>query len=201
MKAIVKLPVLVLALSPFLTRCTNASSHENNGKPVTPAVKKAHPRRVDSLSSEPQITHIASGNLETQIARVVSYSYLDIEDYEEDTFTKAPTFQMMPGYSRYFWKYDPHPKVILTRKQWHRLLAIISAPATYKPVNSNCLSPRNCFCFYNKRKEIIGYYQVCFENGRLISVPSFKGSESGTFSESGVKRLRKFCLSAGITCR
>jgi len=77
MKAIVKLPVLVLALSPFLTRCTNASSHENNGKPIPPAVKKTRPRRVDSLSSEPQITHIASGNLETQIARVVA-SAVDI---------------------------------------------------------------------------------------------------------------------------
>ena len=35
----------------------------------------------------------------------------------------------------------------------------------------------------------------------LISIPAFKGSESGTLSESGVKRLRNFCLSAGITAR
>ncbi|HEY4111966.1 hypothetical protein [Puia sp.] len=197
MKAIVKLPVLILALLPFLTRCTNASSHET---PVKPAVKKSHPKR-DSLSSEPQINHIASGNLGSRISRVVCYSYLDIEDYEEDTFTRAPSFQMMPGFSRFFWKYDPHPKVVLTKKQTRRLLAIISTPRTYKPISSSCRSPRTCFCFYNKKKEIIGYYEVCFENSRLIAVPNFHGSESGTLSEQGAKRLRSLCLSAGISVR
>jgi hypothetical protein len=200
MKAIVKLPALLLALAPFLTRCTNASSHEVVAKPMAPAAKRPH-KKADSLVSEPQLTHIAGGDLKSQITRIVSYSYLDIEDYEEDTFSRAPSFQMMPGFSRYMWKYDPHPKVVLTKKQTRRLLAIIGSPKTYKPVRSNCYSPRNCFCFYNARKEIIGYYQVCFENGRLISVPGFSGSESGTLSESGARRLRSFCLSAGITAR
>lgn len=136
-----------------------------------------------------------------QITRIVSYSYLDMEDYEEDTFSRAPSFQMMPGYSRYLWKYDPHPKVILSKKQIRRLLAIINAPKTYKKIKSTCYSPRNCFCFYNAKKEIIGYYQVCFESSRLYSVPDFKGSTSGTLSESGIKRLRNFCLSAGIMVR
>src|SRR6266404_510827 len=155
MKPILKLPVLILALSPFFIGCTNASSHEN-APASTPAKsqKKKPPVKVDSLVSEPQVTHIASGNLKTQIARVVSYSYLDVEDYEEDTFSRAPTFQMMPGFSRFLWKYDPHPKVILTKKQTRKLLAIIGSPKTYKPIHSTCYSPRNCFCFYNAKKEI-----------------------------------------------
>jgi len=204
MKATVKLPVLALALAPFFTHCTNASSHErqeNHEKPVKPAVKK--PRtKTDSLAGEPQITHFAGGeNWTAQIARVVSYSYLDVEDYEEDTFTRASSFQMMPGFSRPLWKYDPHPKVVLTKKQVRKLLAIISSPLTYKPIHSNCYSPRNCFCFYNAKKEIIGYYQVCFDNSRLVSVPNLSGSESGTFSEIGGRRLKSFCRSAGITAR
>ena len=200
MKAIVNLLSLTLGLGLFVIGCTNASSHER-----TPTAAKAEKSKLhksgDSLSSEPQISHIADGNPAPRIARVVCYSYLDIDDYEEDTFTRAPTFQMMPGFSRFFWKYDPHPKVVLTKKQSRRLLAIIGNPKTYKSVQSNCYSPRNCFCFYNSKKEIVGYYQVCFENGRLISVPQFSGSESGTLSESGLKRLRNFCLSAGITVR
>ena len=202
MKAVITFPILVLALASFLARCTNASSHERqeNSKPSKPAVKK--PRiRTDSLAAEPQLTHFAGGNIKPQIARVVCYSYLDVEDFEEDTFTRASSIQIMPGFSRPLWKYDPHPKVVLTKKQTRKLLAIISAPQSYKPLRSNCYSPRNCFCFYNAKKEIIGYYQVCFENGRLISMPYFPGSDSGTFSESGVRRLKTFCRSAGITAR
>ena len=178
--------------------CNTTTAHSKTTPP--PAKKKPHVI-VDSVAVEPQTTHIAYGDLRAQVTRVVSYSYLDVEDYEEDTFSKAPLLQMMPGYSRVGWKYDPRPKVVLTKKQVHRLLTILSAPKTYKQVKSTCYSPRNCFCFYNAKKEIIGYYQVCFDNGRLISVPAFKGSESGTLSESGVKRLRNFCLSAGITAR
>jgi hypothetical protein len=126
-----------------------------------------------------------------------------VEDYEEDTFSRAPSFQMMPGFVRPLWKYDAHPKVVLTKKQTRKLLTIISSPLTYKPIRSNCLSPRNCFCFYNAKKEIIGYYEVCFDNGRLISVPSFpgSGSGSGTLSDLGVRRLKSFCRSNGITAR
>ena len=207
MRLIACLSALVVALAPFLTGCTNASSHEKSPVPGKPVAKtadkpaaKVHPK-PDTLTTEPQITHIAAGNLKTQITRVVSYSYLDIEDYEEDTFSRAPTFQMMPGFSRFMWKYDPHPKVVLTRKQTHRLLTIIGSPKTYDPIKSACRSPRNCFCFYNKKKEIIGYYEVCFENGRLIAVPEFPGSESCTLSETGLKQLRRFCRSAGITAR
>jgi hypothetical protein len=198
-KTLVKIPFLLVSLSPLLIGCTNASPHDKS-KNAPPVAKRPH-ARIDSLSREPQTANIGSGEINAQITRVVSYSYLDIEDYEEDTFSKAPSFQMMPGYSRFLWKYDPHPKVILTKKQTRRLLAIINTPKTYKKIKSNCYSPRNCFCFYNAKKEIIGYYQVCFESSRLFSVPAFKGSESGTLSESGVKRLRNFCLSAGITAR
>jgi hypothetical protein len=197
MRAIPVLSLLLLCLSPFFSGCNNASSHGNT-KP--PAIKKP-PVPIDSLAGEPQVTNIRSGKSGSPIVRVVSYSYLDVEDYEEDTFTRASSFQMMPGFSRYGWKYDPHPKVVLTRKQIRRLLAIISSPKTYKPIRSNCYSPRNCFCFYNAKKEIVGYYKVSFEEGRLFAVPGFNGSESGTFSASGVKRLRNFCRSAGITCR
>ena len=198
MRTIVKIQVLLLSLSPLLYGCTNASSHN---KTTPPAAKK--PRvNIDSIAREPQVTHIESGVIGPQkISRVVSYSYLDIEDYEEDTLSKAASFQIMPGYARYLWKYDPHPKVVLTKRQIRRLLAIINSPKTYKNVKSTCYSPRNCFCFYNAKKEIVGYYQVCFENNRLYCVPDFKGSESGTLSESGAKRLKNFCLSAGITVR
>jgi hypothetical protein len=200
MRIIPALPVLTLALAPFLTRCTNAASHETTLISSKPAAKKTSPK-PDSIAVEPQISHIASGLVGAQVSRVVCYSFLDIEDYEEDTLTKAPMFQMMPGFSRYLWKYDPHPKVILAKRQTRKLLAILSSQNTYKPVQSTCRSPRNCFCFYNKKKEIIGYYEVSFESGRLVSVPQFPGSESGTFSESGLKRLRSFCRSAGITTR
>lgn len=203
MRIIPALPVITLALAPFLTRCTNAASHEKT--PISPkstaaAAKKTTPK-PDTLAVEPQSTHIASGNFNALVSRVVCYSYLDIEDYEEDTLTKAPMFQMMPGFSRYLWKYDPHPKVVLTKKQTRKLLAIISSPKTYKPLQSTCRSPRNCFCFYNKKKEIIGYYEVSFESGRLIAVPGFPGSESGTFTATGLRKLRSFCRSAGITTR
>jgi len=202
MRIIPSLPILTLALAPFLTRCTNASSHEKTpvlSKPATPA-KKTTPK-PDTLVVEPQLTHIASGNISSQVSRVVCYSYLDIEDYEEDTLTKAPMFQMMPGFSRYLWKYDPHPKVVLTKRQTRKLLAILSSPKTYKPLQSTCRSPRNCFCFYNKKKEIVGYCEVSFESGRLIAVPGFAGSDSGTFTATGLKKLRNFCRSAGITTR
>jgi hypothetical protein len=199
MRIIILISVVMVSLAAGLAGCTNASPHSNSK--TTPAHAKKPPVKIDSISREPQATNIGDGELGSKITRVVSYSYLDIEDYEEDTFSKAPSFQMMPGYSRFLWKYDPHPKVILTKKQTHRLLAIINTPKTYKKIKSNCYSPRNCFCFYNAKKEIIGYYQVCFESSRLFSVPAFKGSESGTLSESGVKRLRNFCLSAGITAR
>ena len=200
MRIMPSLPVLTIALAPFFSGCTNASSHETTSIPSKPTAKKTSPK-PDSLAVEPQVSHIASGNISSQVSRVVCYSYLDIEDYEEDTLTKAPMFQMMPGFSRYLWKYDPRPKVVLTKRQTRRLLAILSSPKTYRPVQSTCRSPRNCFCFYNKKKEIIGYCEVSFENGRLIAVPGFPGSDSGTFSESGLKRLRSFCRSAGITAR
>ena len=178
--------------------CNTTTAHSKNA-PLS--IKKKPHAGVDSVAVEPQTTHIAYGDLPARVTRVVSYSYLDVEDYEEDTFSRAPMLQMMPGYARAGWKYDPHPKVVLTKRQIRRLLAILNAPKTYKQVKSTCYSPRNCFCFYNAKKEIIGYYQVCFESSRLISIPAFKGSESGTLSESGVKRLRNFCLSAGITAR
>jgi len=203
MRIIPALPVLTLALAPFLTRCTNAASHEKTpiSPKSTPAAAKKTTPKPDTLAVEPQSTHIASGNFNSQVSRVVCYSYLDIEDYEEDTLTKAPMFQMMPGFSRYLWKYDPHPKVVLTKKQTRKLLAIVSSPKTYKALQSTCRSPRNCFCFYNKKKEIIGYYEVSFESGRVIAVPGFPGSESGTFTATGLKKLRSFCRSAGITTR
>jgi len=203
MRIIPSLPVLTLALAPFLTRCTNASSHENPPSPHKPAAtKKANPApQPDSLAVEPQTTHITSGNLAAQTSRVVCYSYLDMEDYEEDTLTKGPNYQMMPGFSRFLWKYDPHPKVVLTKRQTRKLLAIMNSPKTYRPIHSSCRSPRNCFCFYNKKKEIIAWCEVSFENSRLIAVPGFPGSESGTFSETGAKKLRTLCRSAGITVR
>jgi hypothetical protein len=194
---LLKILVLLVAVSPLFIRCTTTPSHAKSAPPPP----KKQQVNIDSIPREPQVTHIASGDPTSQIARVVSYSYLDIEDYEEDTLTRAHSFQMMPGYARYLWKYDPHPKVILTKKQVHRLLTIINSPRSYEKVRSTCYSPRNCFCFYNSKKEIIGYIQVCFESGRLYAVPDFKGTESGTLSKSGIKRLRNFCLSAGITVR
>src|ERR1700749_5110219 len=105
MRSLIRLPALLLLCAPFLTRCTNASSHEKAPAPPKPAGKKHQPT-PDSLISEPQITHIAHGDLRCQSTRVVCYSYLDIEDYQEDTFTRASNFQMMPRFSRPLWKYD-----------------------------------------------------------------------------------------------
>ena len=199
MKPLVKIPLLLLSLSPLFMGCNTTTAHSKNA-PLA-IKKKPHTAGADSVTVEPQTTHIAYGDLSARTTRVVCYSYLDVEDYEEDTFSRGPLLQMMPGYSRAGWKYDPHPKVILTKKQIRRLLAILNTPKTYKQVKSTCYSPRNCFCFYDTKKEIIGYYEVCFENSRLVAVPGFKGSQSGTLSESGAKRLRNFCLSAGITAR
>jgi hypothetical protein len=62
-----------------------------------------------------------------------------------------------------------------------------------------CYFPRNCFIFYNNRNEIIGFYEVCLECGRMISIPECKVSLKGGLSGIGLKEFERFCTSAGIT--
>lgn len=135
----------------------------------------------------------------SNIAKVVSYSFLDVHDYDEDSLIKGQLLRIMPKYDQYLRKGDPHPKVILTGAQIPRLLSIINDPKSYRNVTAFCYSPRNCFCFYNNRNEIVGFYEVCFECTRMESVPAFKASKKGGLTDDAADRLKKFCLAAGIT--
>ena len=85
LRTIVKIHVLLLSLSPLFMGCNTTTAHSKNA-PLS--IKKKPHAGVDSVAVEPQTTHIAYGDLPARVTRVVSYSYLDVEDYEEDTFSR-----------------------------------------------------------------------------------------------------------------
>ena len=124
----------------------------------------------------------------------------DLDEEEDDTMNRGQLLQMMPGYAQYLRKNDPRPKVILTGEKIPRLLSIINDPKTYKNGSAFCYNPRNFFCFYNSRNEIIAYYEVCFECGKFDARPEIKTRKKDPgFREAGLNRLSKFCRAAGIS--
>jgi len=187
------------ALVPFLLllQCCKNPDPNKHPAPQTASAK------TDSISAEPQKTNFGrDGNKffpSSNITKVVSYTFLD--DYEEgnDTLDKGQLLKIMPNYDQYLNKKDPHPKVILTGSQITQLLSIINDAKSYQLATAFCYSPRNCFCFYNARNEIVGWYELCFECSRMESLPVFKASKKGGLTEAAALRLKNFCITTGIT--
>lgn len=191
-----KLPLSLLLV---LFLCCKTSTRQ----PVSsaPAVKQ------DTISAESQKVSFGKNGAYlfpvSNITKVISYSFLDVHDYEmgSDSLIKGQLLQIMPNYDQYLRKDDPHPKVILTGAKIPALLSILNDPKSYKNATAFCYSPRNCFCFYNNRNEIVGFYEVCFECTRMESRPVFRASRKGGLTDEAADRLKKFCLAAGITVR
>jgi len=135
------------------------------------------------------------------VARVAGYSFLDNHDYEMDSSSKGTVLRIMPDYQPYSRKNDPHAKVILSDKQIDTLLAMINDAHNYKNATAFCFFPRNCFCFYNRNNEIIGFYEICFECTRMESLPAFGASKRGGLSDAVAARLETFCKSLQMIVR
>ncbi len=165
----------------------------------------AHKEGTDTISYEPQKVNFSKTQKNSfpgsNIEKVISYSFLDVHDYEDDSMSKGQLLQIMPDYDQYTWKNDPHPEISLTKRDISKLLTIINDPKNYGFGASFCYFPRNCFCFYNGKNEIIGFYEICFECARIQSIPEFKISRKGGLTDKGAHELRNFCTSAGITLR
>jgi hypothetical protein len=163
--------------------------------PKQPEVKKA-----DTVAAEPQKVNFAKKFPRRDIAKVVSYSFVDEEaDGLSDT---GQLLQMFPGYAQYLRKNDPRPKVFLNEAQISKLLSIVNNPKTYKRGSAMCYNPRNLFCFYNSRNEIVAYYEICFECGKFDARPALTDTLKDIgLSEPGAGALDKFCRSAGISMK
>ena len=196
MKRLFLLPILLVA----------ACSHESGktAKKTGASAHSVHPKKTtDSIAPESQLTRIDHAKRahfpESEVSKAVAYSFLDDHDYEDDSLTKGQLLPIMPDYSQYLWKYDRHPKVRLNRRQARHLLSIINDPKNYGVGAAFCYSPRNCFCFYDAKNEIIGFYELCFECSRIESIPQFTSSRKGGLSDKGVRELKRFCQAAGVT--
>lgn len=179
------------------------------GCPNKPISKTDSPKptaltsRTDTIVCEPQLEKFGKTSkgffLGSGAVKAVSYSFLDIHDYEMDSSDRGQLLAIMPNYDQYLSKKDPNPKVILTRLQTQRLLSIINDPGNYSNTAAFCYNPRNCFCFYNSKNEIIGWYELCFECARIQSIPEFRLCKKGGLNDRGLKKFREFCTSATIT--
>ena len=185
---------LILAL--FIISCSQA-------KHDPPKNSAAQTHKVDTVTREPQVVRFNKTKkntfLDAGAVRVVSYSFLDVHDYEMDSSDCGQLLSIMPNYDQYLSKKDRHPKIVLTRSQTQKLLSIINNPESYSNTAAFCDYPRNCFCFYNSKNEIIGWYEVCFECARIASIPEFKLCRKGGLNDRGLNKLKKFCTSANIT--
>ena len=198
MKSIIR--AYILALLPALIGCKGDPGKPSGNKAPD---KQAAPATPAAVTPEPQSVNFTKtkGNLfpDKNIVKAVSYSFLDVHDYELDSSNRGQLLMIMPNYDQYLKKDDPHPKVILTKAQTQRLLALINDPGIYSNTCAECYSPRNCFCFYNDRNEIVGWYELCFECGRIMSIPEFRLCKKGGLTDKGLDRLKQFCTSARIT--
>jgi hypothetical protein len=160
-----------------------------------PAKPRSVASRVGTVTQEPQTTHFSKNKKgrfpDSGIVRAVGYSFLDEE--EDDTTNRGQLITIMPRYAQYLNRKDPHPKAILTRPQTQELLAIINDPGNYSNTRAECDNPRNCFCFYNSKNEIVGWYEVCFECGVINCIPEFTVCRKGGLTDRGVDRLKAFC--------
>jgi len=188
-----------LFLTLFLTLASVAC--KNDRKTTTSESRPS--ARPDTVAAESQKMHLDKEKkalfLPSGAAKVISYSFLDIHDYEFDSALKGQLLRVMPEYSQYLRKDDPHPKTILTKSETQKLLCIINTANTYARGGASCYFPRNCFVFYNSKDEITGYYEICFECGRISSFPEFKLARKGGLSDFGLAQLRSFCQRTGIT--
>jgi hypothetical protein len=97
---------------------------------------------------------------------------------------------------------DPHAKLVLNKEQTADLLSIFHDPKTYRFNYADCDYPRNIFCFYDDRNEIIAFFEVCFECGRFNAYPFLNNPNKRIgLSQAGSERLKRFCRSAGILTR
>src|SRR5450631_1479797 len=155
-----------------------------------------HKIMADTVVFEPQKTVIEKKKhrffLDSNVVRAVSYSFLDVHDYEDDSMSRGRIVQIMSNYDQFLWKYDPHPVISLKRTQSIQLLSIINNPNNYGYGASFCYYPRNCFCFYNSKNEIIGFYEICFECNRVQSLPEFQICKRGGLNEHGTNVLKEF---------
>lgn len=169
-----------------------AGCNRRQGSPYQPGQKSA-----DTVAAEPQMVYFPKTFPASGISKVVSYSFLDEE--EDDTSARGQLLQIMPNYTQYLRKDDRRSKVVLTGGQVSRLLSIVNTPGTYKLGAAFCYNPRNCFCFYNNRNEIIGFYEICFECSRMVAMPELNISrKGGGLTDSGAARLAAFCRSIGV---
>lgn len=167
---------------------------------------QAHGGRFrDSISRESQRTNFPKRRqktfLDKSVERAVSYSFMDMHDYEDDSSDRGQLLTIMPNYEQYLWEKDPRPKVMLNHSQTLKLLGLINDPVFYEPSRAECDFPRNCFVFYNVHNEIVGWYEVCFECCVINSIPAFPASRKGGLSDRGTRDLINFCKLAGITIR
>lgn len=79
-----------------------------------------------------------------------------------------------------------------------QLLSIINDPGNYSNTAAFCYNPRNCFCFYNSKNEIVGWYEVCFECARVSSIPAFALCRKGGLNDRGLNRLKTLCTSVKL---
>ena len=160
-------------------------------------------KQADTVTAESQKIRLAKKFPRTGISKVVSYSFMDEEeDVFEDSLNIGQLLQMFPGYSHYLRKNDPRPKVFLKGAQIAKLLSIINNPKTYKHGSAMCYNPRNLFCFYNDRNEIVSWYEVCFECSKFDARPALTDTLKDIgLSQRGADALDKFCRSAGITIK
>jgi hypothetical protein len=189
----------------FLLSSSVLTCRDKNDK-TKKSVIESDSKARDSIYVESQVVNFGKGKYNIflkrkDVNRTVEYSYLDVHDYEDDTFTKGPILQIMPKVTEFSWKYDPKPKVVLTNEQAAELLSIINDPNNYKFGRAFCFFPRNCFCFYNSKNEIIGFLEVCFECSQIESFPRFKNARKGDLTDQCSEKLSKLCKLAGATVR
>lgn len=194
MKTIMRIYVLVLL--PIWLGCSDKPNKPDKPEKQPPASKTLitrAPQKVNFSTTKKTLFP------DPGIVKAISYSFLDVHDYEFDSSNRGQLLTIMPNYDQYLSKSDPHPKVILTKNQTRELLSIINDPDNYSYTAAFCYSPRNCFCFYNSKDEIVGWYEVCFECARIESIPEFKRCRKGGLTDKGMARLKQFCASANIT--
>jgi hypothetical protein len=133
-----------------------------------------------------------------EVDSVFVYSYLDVHDYTDDTFTKAYKIKILPNKLEYIWKYDKNPKLTLSKNQISNLLSIINSDKSYKVGRSDCFYPTNCFVFYNNKNQIIGYYEICFKCSQIDSKPVFRSANKNSLSDQGDSLLLTFCKQIGV---
>ncbi len=163
---------LILAL--FIISCGQA-------KHDPPKSSAAQTREVDTVTREPQIVRFNKTKknifLDAGAVKAVSYSFLDVHDYEMDSSDCGQLLSIMPDYDQYLSKRDRHPKIILTRSQTQKLLFIINDPGNYSNTAAFCYSQETAFVFITaKTRSSVGTSSV-------LNAPASPPSRNSGFAE------------------